>query len=325
MSEEDGDGDRLAGLPPAEAAEAVAETNEDVDAEAARVTLERVAEDGVVSREGADEALAELSKLVATAETRTELAGIALSDARETAEPVADLDAVRSRLDEFESRLEAVESRAADLGSALEAIVRPDDRGLYAVARDAGRVDAAARSVQQAADELQVDVESFERWVQDEERRVEELEDDVDAVADPVEELTATCEELADVIDGDDAHGPESVVALSWADATLRHRVLALFLEDVRAELADLRAWGDRTGGESAGDVDDVAARIDRLDARLDATGARLDDLARPAWVEHYREDLAGFEAALAEFAPPVDWEEVHAELEAHRDAIDVG
>lgn len=309
MSGEDAEG--VAGRPIEDATDAVAARAGTPDRETVRAVLDRVAEDGVVGWDGVEAALAEVSKVVSTAETRVEVAGDALADAREAAAPVAERDAVRARLEGFESRLASLEAAADDLGADLQGIVgRADEPGaLYAAARDLDRLDADARSVQRAADELQMELEAFERWVGSHEARIEELEGDADALAAALDALDGTVDALA-TADGDGDPGA------AWFDATLRARVLSLLLADLRAELADVRAMAEEGEGMAA-----VADRIDEVEARLGAVGERLDDHERPAWRERFAERLEAFEAALGEFEPPVDWGAVYGTLEEHRPA----
>lgn len=318
MSQDDDEVDRIEGLPVAEAVDVVAEDQER-DPEAVRAALEAVAEDGVVSREAADDALAHVSKVVSTPETRTELASIALSEARETAEPVADLDVVQSRLDAFESRLSAVEARTSALGADLRRLVKlasdPDPGALHELGAGIRQLTEDANRAQRAADELSVDIEEFERWVENPDVRVRELEADVDSLESALDDLAEAVEGTLgdgdapdtagrsaaadpDPSDGDESPDPSDGpdAGAVWLDATFRHRVTGLLLPDVRAELADLRRMAARedAGGHGAGDadpgesdaVDDVPPADDHDTGdnrdhrdRLDDLQDRLDDL----------------------------------------------
>jgi hypothetical protein len=338
--EDDAAPDDVAGLPVEDAVDAVVARDDgnDRDRGEVRAALETVAEDGVVAWDGVDEALAHVSKVVATPETRVELAARGLSDAREAASPVADLDAVDSRLTAFEARLAAVESRTADLGADLQTLVaRPGeadpDADLYATARGIRRLTANANEAQRAADELGVDVEEFEEWLADPDVRYEEFEGDVDAVERSVDELTAAVDRLeADLAEGADGDGTgdgegagdeegntPADAAATWFDLTLRSRVIGLLLADVRAELADLRTWADRENLDHGERLDAFDARLADLDDRVAAAGDRLADLARPDWRARFDDRLDAFGSALDGVEPPVDWGEVQATLEEHR------
>ncbi|WP_115863852.1 halo transducer protein [Halorussus litoreus] len=312
-----------------------------LDPDEVRATLDRVASDGVVTRDAVEEALTETSMVVSTAETRTELASHALADAREAAASVSDLDAVAARLDAFESRLAAVEDRASALGSDLEALVEKtgDPDSVYEVAVGTRRLRATAKRVQRDADALQMDLESFEEWLDSPETRFEEFGEDIDAVECSLDGLATTLDEMPTAPRGDaansDAVDPDAdSTGVDWAVARLRHRVLGLLLADLRAELADLRTWAERAarddnraadpaGGRMDGleEMDDLEARLDALGARRSGLGDRLDDLARPAWSARFGDRVASFEAETADLDPPLDWSAVESAFEEHRPA----
>jgi len=345
MSQEEGDNgrDTILGLSVADAVEQVVARDDSRDPETVRATLETVAEDGEVTRDGVDSALGHASKVVSTPETRAELAEMALSEARERAAPVADLGVVQSRLDAFEARLVDVRDRTEGLGEDLQSVVAraenletaddpdaaddPDTEAVYAVAREVRRLTDRANDVQLAADELQVDIEDFERWVGDPDLRNQELGDDVDAFEGSLNELSAAIGELETLTgDGPKAAGQDvsaQDLATTWADASLRVRLHDLLLDDLRAELDDLRAWADREDLDEDDRPAGIEARLDDLDGQLAGLENRLDDLARPEWREQYGEHVAAFEDALSDVEPPVQWGVVQAELEEHRSRID--
>ncbi|WP_435365112.1 hypothetical protein [Haloarchaeobius sp. DYHT-AS-18] len=66
--------DDLAGLSVEDAAEVVLDRDESRDRDDVERTLQLVADDGVVTCEAVDDALGRVSKVVATPETRVELA-----------------------------------------------------------------------------------------------------------------------------------------------------------------------------------------------------------------------------------------------------------
>ncbi|MFB6160430.1 MAG: halo transducer protein [Haloferacaceae archaeon] len=327
MSDGDATDEGIAGLPVEDAVDAVLEGDDGGhDRDAVRTALGHVTADGAVSRDEVDEALSEASMYVSTAETRTELASIELDEARAVAEPVADVDAVAARLDEFASRLRAVETRADALGDDLQALLdRSDEADLFDVATGIGEVRADAAGVQGAADELQVDVGEFKRWLVDPAVRYREFGGDVDALGTWLDELADAVETLAG---GGDRPADGVDRAVVWFDAELHRRLLALLLADLRAELADLRTLvGRELDVEVEGEFDvdheerlaSLAAALDDHDARLAALGDRLDDLVRPAWRERFDDRLESFAAALEGREPPVDWGELQAAFERHR------
>jgi chromosome segregation ATPase len=312
--------DRIAGLPLNDAVDAVVARSDSDPPEMVRRALSSVETDGVVTWDGVDAALAHLSKVVSTPETRAELAAIELDDAREAAEPVADVDVVRTRLAAFESRLDAVEARVDELGADLQSLVGDDSTGLYETAVEIHELTVAANRTQQAADELQVDLEAFQRWLADADERRASFEEELDALAESLADLSTTVDELAVAIEeSDSTSGP----AVAWFDALLRHRALAPLFADLQAELDSLRAWDERDGGDTADDLDALATRLDDLRDRWAASVDRLDGLARPAWHDRFDGRLSAFEAELDGVEPPVDWGAVSAALDDARAGLD--
>lgn len=337
------------------AVDEIVTANPERDPDAVGRALSHVTDDGVVTRAAVDDALGRLSMVVSTPETRVELAAAALDDAREAADHVADLDAVDTRLQGFEARVTGVETDLATLQDSLrEAVERGrDPDSLLAVGRVLGRVTADANDLQRRADEIQVDLEEFEAWLDDHGTRTAQIDEDADVVAstlddlgDVADSLAAIAEDGASPADGDhgagnadgagDDGGDEPAVsvpgpvevadpAVAWVDTSLRQRVVALLLADLRAECADLRTWADREGVE-AGDatvtLDDLGARFDALEDRTRTLGDRLTDLAPPAWRDQFGDDVEAFDDRLADVAPPVDWAAVEATLADHRAAV---
>lgn len=313
--------DSLDGLSLDAAVDAVVARGAD-DADAVRAALTRVTEEGTVRREAVDDALGHVAKVVSTPETRVENAGMLIDDAREAATAVDHLDGVAERLDDFERRHAAVASRVDDLGDQLQSVVAlasdPDD--IYEAAVEIRRLNAAANSAQHTADKLGVDAEEFEAWVRHPDRRLDALDDDADAVAGFVDGVAETLDALA----AGDVDAPPAAVRF---DAALRHRVARLLLADLRAEVADLRAWPDPGPDDAHGAVDADALdalddRLATLDDRRQSIGDRLDDTGAD-WRDRYGGRLADFETALDDHAPPVDWGAVESLLTEYRPEAD--
>jgi hypothetical protein len=321
MSSDDGERpEGIDGLPLDDAVDVVVDREESAtDAEARRALSYLTDDDGVVTAEAVDSALGELSKVVSTPETRTELAEIALDDAREAAEPVADLDVVAARLDRYEERLDEIRAHVPTLGDELRRLV-DDDASLYDLAVGIHDLTVAANSAQEAADRLQVELEEFERWVGNQTVRFDDLAEEVDALADSVDELADVVDTVAAAADDDRVAALDADPAAAWVDTAFRHRVVSLLFEDLRTELDGLRAWPDAETPERAADIAD---RIDDLEARWESVGDALDDAARPEWRERFDEDLTAFDSALAVFEPPLDWNAVQATLDDYRSRID--
>lgn len=320
MTQEDGEWppETLDGLSLDDAVDVVVARDESLDSERVRETLAVVTdEDGVVRRDAVRSSLGDLSKIVSTPETRAELAAIALSDAQEAADPVAHLDVVQARLDGFETRLAAVEARVDDLGDDLQSLVADDGSGLYDVAADVRELTTVANRTQQAADELQVDIEAFERWVGDAAVRYDEFDEELDALDDSLSDLSATVDAVTDALASGDDPPVERDPAAAWVDTSFRHRAVGLLIDDLRHELATLRAWPGAAETERA---DHLAASLDDLHERWRTVGDRLDGVAPD---DRFAERLSAFESALAEFEPPVDWNEVQATLDDHRSGVD--
>ena len=340
MSQEEGpDEPTVVGRPVEEGVDAILAEDDSRDRDAVRATLETVAEDGVVSDESVESALGQLAKVISTPETRVEFAAMELSDAEETAtsEGVAELDTVRARLETYESRLEAVEEDIAALGPRLREIV--DRRGTanaYETATAIRELETEANELHHAADELGVELEEFGRWLGDPTTRHDEFEEELEAVEGSLDVLEETADDVAtaagedDAGDGADAGsdadrgGSDAPAApeVVWADATLRTRVTALLLADLRAELADLRAWPGASHGDDHERLETLEDRLAGLEERYQGLSNRLKDLARPAWTERFGDPLGRFDDAATGFEPPIDWGDVESELERVRDEL---
>jgi len=316
--------DSLDGLSLDAAVDAVVTRTGD-DPDTVRAALKRVTEEGTVRREAVQDALAHVSKVVSTPETRVENAGMLIDDAREAAEAVDHLDSVAERLDDFEDRHAAVASRVDGLGDQLQSVVALADESdaIYETAVEIRRLNAAANSAQHTADKLGVDAEEFEAWVRNPDRRLDAFDDDADAVADFVDGVAGTLDALA----AGDVDADVDPAAVRF-DAALRHRVSRLLLDDLRAEVDDLRAWPDPDPDDAHGAVDPegLAALDDRLTSLEDrwrSINDRFDEGPAVGWRDRYGDRLADFEAALDDHAPPVDWRAVESLLGEYRPETD--
>ena len=311
-----GDTATLDGLPVDQAVDIVAD--ETADPDTVRETLAIAAQDGVVCRAGVDDALANASKVVMTAETRVEFAQNELDEIREVAASAPEFDLVSVRLSEFADRLEAIETQADELGDAVQdALDLKAEGDLYAAAQRIRQLTTAATEVQRAADDFQFELDSVESWFTDADRRAEELVADVDAVAESIEELDGVVDsiERGDGWSESDDGGSDSEAAHTWAAATVRHRVVSLLIADLRAELSTLRTWAERVDESPPSGIE---SRIDDLQASHEALGERLDACAEPAWSTRFDEQLTTLEGELAEIEPPVSWLDVEAIVEEH-------
>ena len=301
----------------------VARTGDEPDT--VRAALGRVATEGTVRREAVDDALAHVSKVVSTPETRVENAGMLIDDAREAAAAVAHLDSVAERLDDFEERHAAVASRVDDLGDQLQSVIalanEPD--AIYETAVEIRRLNAAANSAQHTADELGVDAEEFEAWVRHPDRRLDALGDDADAVAGFVDRV----EETLDTLAAGDVDTDADPAAVRF-DAALRHRVSRLLLDAPHAEVEDLRAWpepgpDDAHGAVDTDGLDALDDHLTSLETSWQSISDRFDGEPTVEWRERYGDRLADFEPALDDHAPPVDWGAVESLLGESRPVTD--
>jgi hypothetical protein len=300
----------LVGRPVEDVVSTVVDRDDDRDPGAVREALDPITVDGVITHEAIETAVSDTSKVAATAETRTELAGITYEDAADAAAPVDDLDVVTTRLDKYADRLDAVEARAAALTDGLRAPVERlgDPEAVYELSVQLREVATAAQGVARTADELSFDLEAFESWLDSSDRRYDEFGEDIDLVDESLTELTAAAAALP---------GESDAPAADWADATMRTRVLELLIADLRTELADLRAWADREDEPFRAALDE---RVADLEHGVEDLSDTLAEHAERAWRDRFGDDIAAFERDLDGLEPPVDWERVQETLEARRE-----
>jgi hypothetical protein len=293
------------GLPVDDVIDAV----DDCDADAARAALDPITDDRTVTRNAIETAVSDTSKLLATAETRVELVGNAYEDAVAAADPVADLDIVRVRLDGFAERLSAVESRISELRPDLTVPTDLSERpeSAYELATELRAVATDAQGIATTADDLSFDIEEFRSWLARPARRHDEFDEDVDLVYDSVEELAAVVADLP---------GETADPAAQWAAARMRAHLLSLLASDLRAELRDLRALAERDGTEVPADFSE---RLERIEIHTAEIEAELEAPADRAWRDRFGSDLAAFEDTLDPFEPPVDWGAVERIVAEHR------
>ena len=284
----------------------------DDDSETGREALSEISEEGAITRTSIDQALAHLSKVVATPETRVEIAQRALRDAREAAAPIEGADTVRSRLNEFESRLTTLNERVDALGSQLSSLVdraqAPDD--LYAIGRAIREIRSQALDIQRGADGLVGEIEAFERKLRNPDRWAEELGEDIDAIETSISELREVAIDLSDARD-DGGEGTD--LASRWVDAALQNRMQKLFIEDVRVELGALRQMTLDQEIDSFGDR--ISRRLEELESVRTDVSRRLGEVSEPSWRQNHDETIESFTQTLEDFDPPVDWTKLQERL----------
>ena len=289
------------------------------DPETVRETLVEISEEGTVTREAIDEALADLSKVVATPETRVEITRRALTDASEAAEPVRDSEMIRSRLNNFETEISTLEERVTTLGSGLSALVEraqdPDD--LHAIGREIREIRSEATDVQGDADALTIEIESFEQDLRNPDRWADELGADINALEEAIEEPLEVAANVSD-IEGDGHERTD--LALAWADATLQNRLQKLLIEDVTAELDALKEVVIEQGIDDRCDV--IEQSLAEVESLRSDVSHRLDEVAKHSWERNHGEVINSFAQTVVEFEPPVNWAELQDELERHRERL---
>jgi hypothetical protein len=285
----------------------------DADADTVRDALRPVTNDGMVTQAAIETTVSDVSKLLATAETRIELAGDAYDDIARVAEPVEDIPTVRARLNRFSERLSAIESRIPELrpGISIPKDVESQPVEVYKFAVHIREIVVIAQEAIEAAEDFSFDAEQFESWLNRPDRRYDEFVEDLEVVVDAADELATTVDALVD----------ESMTmtvdpAVQWADATMRTQVLLLLLTDLHAELADLRTLADRTGAHIR---TGLADRINRAEEQVTDLNSALDTHATPTWRDRFGDDVEAFDATLKGFDPPVDWGAIDQALMEHQ------
>ncbi|RLM51213.1 halo transducer protein [Halorubrum sp. Atlit-28R] len=282
----------------------------DADPESIRRRLDPVTDDGTVTAAAFESTVTDVSQILATAETRVDLATRAHEDATAAAADAPDLDVVEVRRRAFGARLDdlraEVEALADDLGAARADPESPMD--VYRAAVELHEVTTGAQDVVRVAHDLETELEAFEAWLSSANRRHDGLVDEVEAAEESAESFAETVGALRAAEEPD----PERRF-----EAGVQARVLDLVVADLRAEAEDLRAWAERDG---VAFPDDVDARLDELEAEVAAHGAALADGADRD--DRFGERLDALDAELAAIEPPVAWARVDETVAEARSAL---
>lgn len=312
------------GLGLDDAVDAVVDAKESLDPDAVRETLEEVVDDDVVRQSSARDRLADLEQVVQSARGNANMATFELRKAEQAAESVTDLDAVRSRLEDFETEVAMVTDRADDVEDRLETLTDrvEDPDSLYEFLADVEDAIADAEDVEANATHVWNAVQDFEEWLDDPEAWVADLRGDAHAVDDTLDAIEEVVDDLAAAVEaGDDAveSVPVDDPGAVWLDLTLRLEVVELMLGDVRSELSDLRELAERFDETDDWSPAIVGDTLDDLDDRRAALSDRVDDLGRPEWRDRFEEQLATFDEAVDGMESPIDWMELRSTLDAIR------
>ncbi|WP_066417421.1 halo transducer protein [Halorubrum aethiopicum] len=294
--------------PLDELVDAVADRT-DEDPESVRRWLDPFTDDERVTPAAIEATVTDVSQVLATAETRVDLATRAYESASDAAADAPDLDVVAVRRRGFEDRIADLRADVETLGEELGAATADLDSPVevYRAAVDLHEITTDANRIVRVAHDLETDLEAFEAWLGSANRRHDALLDDVDAA----EESAASVAETVEAIRAADDPDPERRF-----DATVQTRVLDLAVADLRAEAADLRTWADREGLSFP---DDVEERIDAVEDEAASAETLGDD---PNWDDRFDRRLETLERELSAVDPPVAWSRVDEAIAEARSAF---
>ncbi|OYR41480.1 MULTISPECIES: halo transducer protein [unclassified Halorubrum] len=280
------------------------------DPESVRTWLDPFTDDGSVTPEAIEATVTDVSQILATAETRVDLATRTVEDASDAVADVPNLEIVGVRQNAFEERLADLRSDVEELGGELSAAANDLDSpvDIYEAAVNLHEVTTDAQRIVRVAHDLETEIEAFEAWLGSANRRRDALVDDVEAAEESVESLGETVESLRNV----DDPGLER-----WFDAAVQARVLDVVVADLRAEAAGLREWAER---EDKSFPDDVETRIESIRDEATASASALAD--HPDWDDRFDERLEDLDAALSAVEPPVAWGRVDEVIQEAREGI---
>ncbi len=280
------------------------------DPESVRTWLDPFTDDGSVRPEAIEATVTDVSQILATAETRVDLATRTVEGASDVVADVPDLEIVRVRQNAFEERLADLRSDVGGLGEELSGAANDLDSpvDIYEAAVDLHEVTTDAQRIVRVAHDLETEVEAFEAWLGSANRRRDALVDDLEAAEESAESLGEAVESLRNADDPD----PEQ-----WFDAAVQARVLDLVVADLRTEAAGLREWAER---EDKSFPDDIEARIESIRDEATASAEALAD--RPDRDDRFDERLADLDAALSAVDPPVAWGRVDEAVQEAREGI---
>lgn len=288
----------IAATPLDELVDAVSERT-DEEPESIRTWLDPFTEDGTVTPAAIESSVTDVAQVLATAETRVDLATRTHEAATAAADDAPDLDVVAVRRRAFGDRLAdlradvaALGDRLGEAGSGLDSPV-----SMYRAAVDLHEITTDAQDVVRVAHDLETELEAFEAWLNSATRRHDAFVDDVEAAE---ESATGVAETVESVRAADDPE-PER-----WFEAIVQNRVLEVVVADLRAEAADLRAWADDEGHSFPADAEK------RIGGVADRVAANADALAEgPSLDGRLGERLDTLEAELSAVEPPVAWARV--------------
>ena len=283
----------------------------DEDPKSIRTFLDPFVDDRAITADAIEATITDVSQILATAETRVDLATRTRAEVRESVAAAPDLSIIRTRDSAFGERLADLQADVDDLGSDLTA-VRSDMNSpadVYRAGVGLHEVTTDAQRIVRVAHDLETELEAFDAWLSSANRRHEALVDELEAAESSASSVAETVTALQS------ADSPDSE---RWFDATVQTHVLDVVIADLHAEAAGLREWAAR---EETSFPDDVEPRIKSLRDETAASGAALAD--RPDWDSLFDERVETLEAALEDLEPPIAWAQVNEHVAEARAAID--
>lgn len=273
----------------------------------ARSAIEAVLEDGVVTRDGVEEELADVASGLSSVDTVAERTAAAFEEVRDVAGPVTDVDLVRGRLSTFAARLDELEDGIDDLDAERRLIAgRETGTGVtYGIVREVHELRRAVNDLRDSMDELREEIESFGTWLRDPDVRYDELEEDAGAIEERVAEIRSDLDSIDEGVDP----------GARWAKAAIDHRVAGLLIEDLWSELGDVRTLAKRQDSDKAERTGAIANRLDDVATRHESVGKRIESTAQPEWQRRYGDRISAVEETLDRFDPPVEWGALQAAL----------
>jgi len=287
------------------------ETGEDPSS--IRTFLDPFVDDGAITDDAIETTVTDVAQVLATAETRVDLATRTRADVSEAVTAAPDLAIVEARDRAFEDRLADLRDEVDELGETLTSVRTGMDSpvAVYRAGVDLHELTTEAQRIVRVAHDLETELDAFEAWLNSAPRRHDALVDEVDAAESSAESVAETVETLQATAEPD----PEC-----WFDAVVQTLVLDVVVDDLRTEAVDLREWADREEKPFPTDVDD---RIESLRDETAACASALED--RPDWEAQYDTRLETLETELAAVDPPVAWGRVDAHVAAAREGVGTG
>ena len=287
------------------------ETGEDPSS--IRTFLDPFVDDRTITDDAIEATVTDVAQVLATAETRVDLATRTRADVREAVTAAPDLAIIEARDRAFTDRLADLRDDVDELGTTLTSVRTGMDSpvAVYRAGVDLHELTTEAQRIVRVAHDLETELDAFEAWLNSAPRRHDALVDEVDAAESSAASVAETVETLQTTAEPD----PER-----WFDAAVQTLVLGVVVDDLRTEAADLREWADREEKPFPTDVDD---RIESLREETAARASAFED--RPDWEDQYDTRLETLETELAAVDPPVAWAQVDAHVAAAREGIGTG